>query len=696
MGRRLALLVATYQYEDTGFSQLTAPAHDAEAFAEVLRDPRIAGFEVTTLINAPRHRVGEAIGGFYTTCRRDDLTLLYFTGHGHKDEAGRLYIVMTDTHRDSLLFTGLAAEDIEQAISTCPSQQKILILDCCYSGAYPAGLLPKGDESVEALAQFEGRGRTVLTASDATQYAFDGERVSGRPTRSVFTRHLVAGLRDGSADLDEDGDIHLDELYQYARDRVIAELPQQRPKRLDNVDGRTLIAHNVNWALPLRVRDLVESRVAEERLAALVTLARLGKAGSEVVRATALEHVRRLAGDDSKSVSSAAAALLAGTPPAEPTAPAEPSAPTEPTAPAEPAARRVEVEPPLAPETERAGRAWYRRRWIIAAAAAAVLIVLAGVLVPRLVHPGSAPPSAAPSWTNQNLPFGGIVESRDHRRIYVANFADDTMSVIDPANQSVVGAAIPVGSRPEGMAVTADDRHVYVADSDDSSVSVVDPESHAVRRITVPRGPFAVTAALDRPFVYVTNFDARTVTVVDAVSGQPARKPIALHGHPLGIVVHPQGHRVYVVDDTGTLSIVDTATGRVTPVSLPPGYPYGLTTDPEGVHLYVTTLRPNTLITIDTATHATLGPPVTVPGGPFGVAAGPNGLAYVTNFDADGVVTVDTTTGRVVGSPIHVPIAPRGLLVHGRTLYVTDGAGTVSVVDTVTRTTVGDPIVLAR
>lgn len=678
MGRRLALLVATYQYEDTGFSRLTAPAHDAEAFAEVLRDPRIAGFEVTTLINAPRHRVGEAIGSFYSTCRRDDLTLLYFTGHGHKDEAGRLYIVMTDTHRDSLLFTGLAAEDIEQAISACPSQQQILILDCCYSGAYPAGLLPKGDESVEALAQFKGRGRTVLTASDATQYAFDGERVSGRPTQSVFTRHLVAGLRDGSADLDEDGDIHLDELYQYARDRVIAELPQQRPKRLDNVDGRTLIAHNVNWALPLRVRDLVESKVAEERLAALATLARLGKANSEVVRATALEHVRRLAADDSKSVSSAAAALLAGTPPAEPVEPAVPHVrPAAPTAPA--------------------GRAWYRRRWpVAAAAAAAAVIVLAGVLVPRFVHPGSAPPSAAPSWTNQNLPFGGIVESRDRKRIYVANFADDTMSVLDPVNRSVVGAAIRVGSRPEGMAVTADDRHVYVADSDDSSVSVVDPESRVVRRLTVPRGPFAATAALDRPFVYVTNFDARTVTVIDAVSGRPARKPIALHGHPLGIVVHPQGHRVYVVDDTGTLSIVDTATGRVTPVSLPPGYPYGLTTDPEGVHLYITTLRPNTLVTIDTATHATLGPPVTVPGGPFGVAAGPNGLAYVTNFDANAVITVDTATGRVVGSPIQVPIAPRGLLVDGRTLYVTDGAGTVSVVDTVRRATVGDPIALAN
>ncbi|MDX2546909.1 hypothetical protein ACOT81_05270 [Streptomyces sp. WI04-05B] len=61
MGRRLALLIATYDYRDTGLRQLTAPAHDAEAFAAVLRDPAIAGFEVTTLVNEPHHRVGEAI-----------------------------------------------------------------------------------------------------------------------------------------------------------------------------------------------------------------------------------------------------------------------------------------------------------------------------------------------------------------------------------------------------------------------------------------------------------------------------------------------------------------------------------------------------------------------------------------------------------------------------------------------------------
>lgn len=42
MGRRLALLVATYEHRDAGLRQLTAPAGDAEALAAVLRHPDIA------------------------------------------------------------------------------------------------------------------------------------------------------------------------------------------------------------------------------------------------------------------------------------------------------------------------------------------------------------------------------------------------------------------------------------------------------------------------------------------------------------------------------------------------------------------------------------------------------------------------------------------------------------------------------
>src|SRR5687768_10149695 len=260
------------------------------------------------LVNKPHYEVGEAIADFYGGARRDDLTLLYFTGHGVKDDEGRLYLAMTNTRRAALMFTAISAAQLNDAMDACASRRKVLILDCCYSGAFPAGRTAKADEGVQTLERFQGKGRAVLTASDATQYAFEGDDLSGSGTSSVFTRYLVEAIRSGAADLDDDGDIALDELYSYVRERVIAEMPQQRPKKQEEVDGRILIARNVHWTLPAYLRHAVDSPIAPQRLGAVQELERLHRAGNHIVRAAVTEQLAALADDDSRSVSTAASA----------------------------------------------------------------------------------------------------------------------------------------------------------------------------------------------------------------------------------------------------------------------------------------------------------------------------------------------------------------------------------------------------
>lgn len=177
MGRRVALLVATDSYEDGGLNRLTAPSDDVRELADVLNDPRIAEFEVKSLYNEPHYTIGKEIGKFYRDRRHDDLTLLYFTGHGVKDEGGQLYLAMTDTDRENLQFTGLQAEQIRMAMEQCRCRRNILVLDCCYAGAFPIGST-KGDDKVHAAEQLAGRGSVVLTSSDAMQLSFEGSKVS--------------------------------------------------------------------------------------------------------------------------------------------------------------------------------------------------------------------------------------------------------------------------------------------------------------------------------------------------------------------------------------------------------------------------------------------------------------------------------------------------------------------------------------
>ncbi|AZP14843.1 hypothetical protein EJC51_00900 [Streptomyces aquilus] len=100
----------------------------------------------------------------------------------------------------------------------------------------------------------------------------------------MFNRYLVDGLRDGSAGLDGDGDITLDELYGYVHDRVVDEIPQQRPKKQDNIEGRIIIARNVNWSLPTHLRHSLNSPIAVGRLAALDALDHLYRIGNDPVR----------------------------------------------------------------------------------------------------------------------------------------------------------------------------------------------------------------------------------------------------------------------------------------------------------------------------------------------------------------------------------------------------------------------------
>jgi hypothetical protein len=385
--RRRALVVATYEYADGGLRRLAAPEHDADSFADVLKDEAIAGFEVTMLVNQPHYVVGEAIADFYGEAGREDLTLLYFTGHGLKDDEGRLYLAMTNTRRDALMFTAISGAQLNDAMDASRSRRKVLILDCCYSGAFPAGRTAKADEGVQTLERFQGKGRAVLTASDATQYAFEGDDLRGSGTSSVFTRYLVEAISTGAADLDEDGDIALDELYSYVYDRVVAEVPQQRPKKQEDVDGRILIARNVHWRLPTHIRHAIESPIAAQRLSAVQELGYLYQAGNDVVRTTVAECIQTLSADDSRSVSSAAATLqesiaaggpaAAERPPPEPPPPAEPSPPSPPVAPDLPVASAPAAPAATEPEKARGGRAAVAPSLVVVL----ILLVAGGVLL---------------------------------------------------------------------------------------------------------------------------------------------------------------------------------------------------------------------------------------------------------------------------------------------------------------------------
>jgi Caspase domain len=330
-GKRSALIVASDSYTDPGLQRLRAPATDAQALAGVLRDPDIGGFEVRTLLNEPAHEVSLAVEEFFADRRPDDLLLLHFSCHGVKDEGGELYFAAANTRLRRLAATAVAAEFVNRRMGRSRSRRVVLLLDCCYAGAFERGMTARAGSGMDLEEQFGGRGRAVITASSAMEYAFEGDELADARdlAPSVFTSALVEGLETGEADRDQDGLVALDELYDYVYDRVRAVTPNQTPgKWTFGVQGELVIARRSRPVttpapLPPELQEAADSPFAGVRAGVVPELARLLRSRHAGLALAARRTLERLADDDSRATSATAAAALAAAPSPHP-APPEP------------------------------------------------------------------------------------------------------------------------------------------------------------------------------------------------------------------------------------------------------------------------------------------------------------------------------------------------------------------------------------
>jgi Caspase domain len=298
---REALIVASSQFSDPKFAELRAPIHDVSALTRVLEDPKIGGFNVRTLVNEATPVVQEELEGFFSDRKRDDFLLLYFSCHGIKDVSGRLYFVCTNTRFDRLRATGISSVFVEEQIAHSISKKIVVLLDCCFSGAFTRGMTARASDTVDVTDQLGGRGRVIITASGATEYAFEGGELTARNEAqpSIFTSAVVDALGSGKADQDADAWISVDELYDYVYDSVRDQTPDQTPGKVTNVEGTLFVARSVRVApLPPSLQELLASDRIDERIGAAGWLGTLLGAQDPPMVLAARQALTRLSEDD--------------------------------------------------------------------------------------------------------------------------------------------------------------------------------------------------------------------------------------------------------------------------------------------------------------------------------------------------------------------------------------------------------------
>jgi hypothetical protein len=169
-----------------------------------------------------------------------EVALFYFAGHGHSEAAGG-YLCASDCRTGD---DGLLMAELITIANQSRARNKIVILDCCHSGAVAADpLAPIGRQGSELT-----EGMTILTASTAEQYASESSGTG------VFTGLLVDALDGAAGNLL--GDVTPGSVYAHIDQSLGAW--EQRPVFKTNV--KTFVSLRTVQA-PLVLTDL--QRIAE-------------------------------------------------------------------------------------------------------------------------------------------------------------------------------------------------------------------------------------------------------------------------------------------------------------------------------------------------------------------------------------------------------------------------------------------------
>ena len=234
---RWAVVIGIGKYDRPEIPPLRYSATDAEKFYELLTTQ--AGFKkdrVLLLTDKTERRptlrnMKWALGTFLArSAGKDDLVIIFYAGHGAPEidprgiESDGLakYLVPIDADSDDLYATGFPMDELQTIFARIEAEQVVVFLDACYSGAAGGRTFASkrtrasrvDDLFLERLTR--SKGRVVVTASRASEVSLELPELG----HGIFTHYLIQGFR-GTADLDRDGIVSLQELYQYVEQQVI-------------------------------------------------------------------------------------------------------------------------------------------------------------------------------------------------------------------------------------------------------------------------------------------------------------------------------------------------------------------------------------------------------------------------------------------------------------------------------------------
>jgi uncharacterized caspase-like protein len=233
-----AVIIGVGRYQSTEIPSLRYTVADAESFHQILVGPGGFKKEHVLLITDKTEKtptlrnIKWALGTFLArSAKKDDTVLIFFAGHGAPeiDQRGverdglAKYLIPSDADPDDLYSTALPMDEMQTIFGRVEAERMVVFLDACYSGAAGGRTFSSkktraanlDDQFLERLTR--SKGRAIITASRPSEVSIELPELG----HGIFTHYLVQGLK-GAADLNKDGIITVQELYEYVEQQVSA------------------------------------------------------------------------------------------------------------------------------------------------------------------------------------------------------------------------------------------------------------------------------------------------------------------------------------------------------------------------------------------------------------------------------------------------------------------------------------------
>jgi hypothetical protein len=215
-GRSIALLIGA-NAPAPGREPLQFALRDATLMGDTLaRTGRFDKADIVTLLEpGPQQLLAELERTASSAGEPDSIGLFVFYYSGHSD--------------GQRLFPGgeaLALTDLRAAIERLPARVHVAILDTCRGGSWTntKGLSVGPALRPIDLLDADTAGTALLSSSSGVENAHEAAVYGG----SFFTHHVAAGLL-GAADASGDGNVTLQEVFSYAKERTVRDSAHLAP-----------------------------------------------------------------------------------------------------------------------------------------------------------------------------------------------------------------------------------------------------------------------------------------------------------------------------------------------------------------------------------------------------------------------------------------------------------------------------------